>query len=86
MSKVIIPVVVLGAALALPTPTLAQGGWTLCADEGLWCEWHGAKQIRYGASGRYVVVPMRGTGFMCENKRFGRDPAPGAKKFCWIKQ
>lgn len=87
MRKAIIAMTVLAPAfcVAAPRDALAQGSWSLCADEGLWCEWHGNKEVRYGANGRYVHRRIGGGGFMCENKRFG-DPAPGAKKYCWIRQ
>ena len=83
LSLVLAAGVVAAAALATATPSSARSKeWTLCADEGVWCEIGQPVKVRYGANGKYVYRTLS-TGFMCSKKLFG-DPLPGAVKTCDI--
>ncbi|MFM2059042.1 MAG: hypothetical protein RLY71_3427 [Pseudomonadota bacterium] len=53
-----------------------------CADEGGRCVAPGKDTIfRYGANGSAVVL-QSSSDIDCSNEKFGRDPVPGAKKYC----
>ncbi len=59
------------------------GGWTQCAGEGGYCNFHGYKEIRYGVDGRWNYKTAK-NGIGCSNSVFG-DPAPGAVKSCYYR-
>ncbi|UVK41639.1 hypothetical protein LHFGNBLO_004282 [Mesorhizobium sp. AR10] len=62
-----------------------RGGWVACANENDFCDFYGRKVVRYGARGRFTQDVFRG-GVQCSNDTFGDDPAPGARKRCYIRQ
>lgn len=57
--------------------------WDRCAREGDYCDFRGRRTVRYGVDGRFVEREARG-GIECNNRAFGRDPAPGRGKYCEI--
>lgn len=54
--------------------------WSHCAPENGNCTVAGTRQMRYGASGRYVYRTVSGS-VRCNNATFG-DPIYGVVKFC----
>jgi hypothetical protein len=62
-----------------------RGGWVACAKEKDFCDFRGRKLVRYGARGQYTQGVFR-NGLRCDNKTFGEDPAPGARKRCYVRQ
>ena len=59
-------------------------GWTDCAIEGGYCQFRGRRSVWYGADdGRSVVREFR-DGVACTNEAFGSDPAPRARKRCYV--
>ncbi|PIG98680.1 S8 family peptidase [Deinococcus sp. UR1] len=74
-----------------PTPTPAPApaptgpaGYTLCALEGSKCDFSGQKDAAFGTAGKYLTG-VGTDGFNCTVAEWGRDPAPGLKKGCFIK-
>jgi probable HAF family extracellular repeat protein len=63
-----------------PPPTT----WTFCATEGAFCAFTGTMDVRYGASGSFVIRTLTG-GTACTNEVFG-DPAPNVAKSCSLPQ
>jgi len=62
-----------------------RGGWAVCAREGEFCDFRGRAMVRYGARGQYAQDVFR-NGVRCGNDAFGDDPAPGARKRCYVRQ
>lgn len=62
-----------------------RGGWVVCANETDYCDFYGRRTVRYGARGQYTVGVFR-DGVQCDNDTFGEDPAPGARKRCYVRQ
>jgi len=59
--------------------------WVSCANEGSFCNFRGAAQVRFGVDGRYVT--RRGfNGMSCTESAFGEDPAYGKRKHCFVRQ
>jgi glucose/arabinose dehydrogenase len=59
---------------------VANDQFTACANEGATCSFSGAREVRYGANGRYFY--RSGTGSLpCNNATFG-DPIAGTVKQC----
>jgi hypothetical protein len=56
--------------------------WIHCAAEDGFCKFHGQKNVRYGVDGNWIYKTAQ-DGIPCKNRFFG-DPAPGAKKSCYI--
>lgn len=54
--------------------------WRTCAAENGFCNFGGAKRVRYGVRGRFVEGTYR-NGTACSNSVFG-DPVPGQPKIC----
>ena len=71
-----------------PPPNTAAptgpAGYELCALEGQKCNFSGQRQAAFGTDGKYLTGT--GTdGFNCTVAEWGRDPAPGIRKGCFIK-
>lgn len=65
------------------TPT-GPAGYDLCALEGQKCNFSGQRLAAFGTEGQYLTGT--GTdGFNCTVAEWGRDPAPGKFKGCFIK-
>ncbi|WP_188968773.1 S8 family peptidase [Deinococcus aerolatus] len=65
------------------TPT-GPAGYDLCAVEGQKCNFSGQRLAAFGTEGQYATGT--GTdGFNCTVAEWGRDPAPGKFKGCFIK-
>ncbi len=62
-----------------------RGRWVACARENQFCDFRGRKLVRYGARGQFTQGVFR-NGVRCGNDAFDEDPAPRAKKTCYIKQ
>jgi hypothetical protein len=62
------------------TGTAGADGWTQCAAEGEICTTPGARQVRYGADGKYAYQNVNGP-VGCNNGTFG-DVLYGAFKSC----
>jgi hypothetical protein len=62
------------------TGAASADGWTQCAAEGEVCTTSGARQVRYGADGKYAYQNVAGP-VGCNNASFG-DPAVGLLKIC----
>ena len=60
--------VFLFAVLVFPSRAAAQStdGWTVCADEGGFCAFAGAKEVRYGANDIYTYKTLS-DGTACTN-------------------
>ena len=74
-------------AIGADAPALAQtrssaAVGTFCADEDGRCTFSGARNVYYGAEGRYAVRRLR-NGTFCSNGVFG-DPAPNVRKACYV--
>ncbi len=54
-----------------------------CSNERVRCEFSGEKTVFYGAEGSYLEKKAK-NGIECDNATFGKDPAPGAHKACYI--
>jgi len=59
-------------------------GWVRCASEGGVCQFSGTAEVRYGASGQWVVRKAINS-MPCEVVAFGADPAFGVKKSCFVR-
>ena len=76
--------------LALPasseTGSISVGGTlfssTACAKEGQVCSFSGARQVAYGASGKFAVLNLNGP-VQCNNAVFG-DPIVNVGKSCYL--
>ncbi|MBZ9713881.1 S8 family peptidase [Deinococcus multiflagellatus] len=67
-----------------PTPPTGPAGYTLCAIEGSKCDFSGQKDAAFGTAGKYLTG-VGTDGFNCTVAEWGRDPAPGQRKGCFIK-
>ncbi|MCX8572878.1 MULTISPECIES: hypothetical protein [Hyphomicrobiales] len=56
--------------------------WVACASENDYCDFNGRKRVRYGVPGNFEEGVFR-DGVECSNDVFG-DPAPGARKRCYV--
>jgi len=61
-------------------PAAATPTWTKCASEGGTCSVPGTRQVRYGATDKWVYKTVT-TSVICGNSVFG-DPAVGINKTC----
>ena len=68
------------AAPEQPSIVASSTGWTQCATEGEVCVLPGARQVRYGADGKYAYQNASGA-VPCNNTGFG-DPAVTIIKQC----
>lgn len=59
-------------------------GYAYCATEGQRCNFSGAKDVAYGANGRFAYRTSVTGGIDCNNGVFG-DPISGVQKACYIK-
>ena len=77
-----ISAIILGSAATYVTPVQATDtvNWIHCANEGGTCNYSGVKNLRYGASGRFVYKTVAGP-VACTNAVFG-DPYYGIAKSC----
>lgn len=58
--------------------------WEYCGSEGGYCSFSGPGEVRYGVNGKFVV--RRATnGMPCDVHTFGRDPARGEHKQCFVR-
>ncbi len=57
----------------------------ICASEGTVCRVNGTQQVAYGynRSSGYVFKTVNGS-ITCNTRNFGRDPAPGKVKACYV--
>jgi hypothetical protein len=62
---------------------VGPAGFTRCAGEGQPCNFSGARQVAYGANGKFNYKQLTG-GTACSNAVFG-DPIPGVAKACYTK-
>lgn len=62
-----------------------RGRWVACARENQFCDFRGRQLVRYGARGQFTQGVFR-NGVRCVNDAFDEDPAPRAKKTCYIRQ
>ncbi|WJI79366.1 MULTISPECIES: hypothetical protein [unclassified Mesorhizobium] len=62
-----------------------RGRWVACARENQFCDFRGRQVVRYGARGRFTQGVFR-NGVRCGNDAFDEDPAPRAKKTCYIRK
>jgi Concanavalin A-like lectin/glucanases superfamily len=69
------------AALTIPVGTTAA--WTVCAKESQTCTVSGKREVRYGTSTAFITGVASGS-VLCTNKAFGKDPAYGIVKQCWV--
>jgi Flp pilus assembly pilin Flp len=67
-----------------PTNTARSTGWRDCGNEGTFCWFTGAKQVRYGVTGSWSATLTLTDGTWCTNAVFG-DPAVGTAKKCQFK-
>lgn len=68
-----------------PRPT-APAGYTFCADEGEICKNATNVQAAFGRPGSYMYGTSTDATFACTIKEWGKDPAPGKRKACFIKR
>jgi hypothetical protein len=59
-------------------------GWEYCGSEGGFCSFSGPGEVRYGINGKFVVRRAI-NGIPCALSAFGRDPAYGENKQCFVK-
>jgi PKD repeat protein len=59
-------------------------GYTFCANEYQRCSFSGAKDVAYGADGRFTYKTNITDGIDCTNAVFG-DPIPGVYKACYTR-
>ena len=59
-------------------------GWEYCASEGGVCSFSGPGEVRYGVNGKFVVRRAV-NGMPCDVNTFGRDPAYGENKHCFVR-
>jgi hypothetical protein len=69
-----------------PAPAAVTGGggeWRTCASEDEFCSFRGAREVRFGAEGRYHVRTAV-DGVACHVREFG-DPNDGVRKHCQVR-
>lgn len=66
-----------------PTPVAGGGEWRTCAMEDEFCAFRGAREVRFGAEGRYHVRTAV-DGVSCHVREFG-DPIDGMRKHCQVR-
>jgi Concanavalin A-like lectin/glucanases superfamily/Fibronectin type III domain len=73
------------AAISVPvtTTTIATASWTVCAKEYQTCAVSGKREVRFGTTTAYITGVASGS-VLCTNKAFGKDPAYGLAKQCWV--
>ena len=59
-------------------------GWEYCGSEGGYCTFSGPGEVRYGINGKFVVARAI-NGIPCTLSAFGRDPAYGENKQCFVR-
>lgn len=59
-------------------------GWEYCGSEGGYCSFSGPGEVRYGTNGKFVVQRAI-NGIPCALNAFGRDPADGENKQCFVR-
>ena len=59
-------------------------GWEYCGSEGGYCSFSGPGEVRYGINGKFVVRHAI-NGIPCALSAFGRDPAYGENKQCFVR-
>lgn len=73
------------AGTTTSTSTTPTTSWTKCASEGGVCSFTGTLTVLYGGSTTANNMTKSFTnGAACTNAAFGRDPAVGVDKSCWI--
>ena len=71
------------ASATVSTTTTTTTTWTVCAKEYGTCAVSGKREVRYGTSTAFITGVASGS-VLCTNKAFGKDPAPGLAKQCWV--
>jgi Concanavalin A-like lectin/glucanases superfamily len=71
------------AAISVPVTTTTTASWTVCAKEYQTCAVSGKREVRYGTSTAFITGVASGS-VLCTNKAFGKDPAYGLAKQCWV--
>ena len=61
-----------------------NAGWDFCASEGAVCAFSGNGEVRYGVNGKFIVKRAI-NGMPCTVEAFGRDPAYGQDKVCYVR-
>lgn len=61
-----------------------DGGWEYCGSEGDRCSFRGQAEVRYGTEGKFIVRRAV-NGVSCTVNAFGRDPAYGENKQCFVR-
>lgn len=59
-------------------------GWEYCGREGGFCSFSGPGEVRYGVNGKFVTRRAI-NGMPCSVDAFGRDPAYGENKQCFVR-
>lgn len=59
--------------------------WEYCGSEGGYCSFSGPGEVRYGVNGQFVSRRAI-NGMPCDENSFGRDPAYGKKKQCFVRR
>jgi len=59
--------------------------WEYCASEGGFCSLSGPGEVRFGINGRFAVRSAV-NGLPCDRDTFGKDPAPGQVKQCFVRR
>ena len=59
--------------------------WEYCGSEGGYCSFSGPGEVRYGVNGKFVVRRAI-NGMPCDVNTFGRDPAYGQNKQCFVRK
>ncbi len=59
--------------------------WDYCGQEGGFCSFSGPAEVRYGVNGKFVVLRAI-NGIPCDVNTFGRDPAYGQNKQCFVRK
>ncbi|WP_278913143.1 S8 family peptidase [Deinococcus wulumuqiensis] len=68
-----------------PAQPLAPAGYTLCAPLGGTCKDATNREAAFGGAGRYIFGRSTDATFACTVAEWGRDPAPGVLKGCFLK-
>ena len=71
------------ASAAVPAPSTSTATWTVCANENQTCTVSGRREVRYGTSSTFITGVAAGS-VPCTNAAFGKDPAYGIGKQCWV--
>lgn len=61
------------------------GNWEYCGSEGGYCSFSGPGEVRYGVGGKFIVRRAI-NGLPCDVNTFGRDPAYGQQKQCFVRR